>query len=56
MQMFYSYVINWYYKSLTNNLLCKNNSSVICKYTFKFLFNSNTTWHSVELGTQNGML
>lgn len=22
----------------------------------KFLFNSNTTWHSVELGTQNEMV
>lgn len=23
---------------------------------FKFLFNSNTTWQSVELGTQNEMV
>lgn len=54
--MLYSYIISWYYKLLTNTLLCQKNTSVICKYTFKFLFDSNTTLHIVELDPQNEMV
>jgi len=35
-QTLHSYIMNRYYKLLANNLLCKKNTSVICKYTLGF--------------------